>query len=102
MPVYLVVAITGKEAIGIGVETVAPDNFHRVKDDTWLVDYEGPLLELYDKLGIYDGSSGAGFVTTVTDYAGRADDSIWVWLMAHDTEPDADIVLAQWPIVEPY
>jgi len=101
MPIYLVVATKGKEAIELAIETVAPYAFDRIKDDAWLVDDPGTYLELYDKLGIYDGSSGEGFLSLVNDYAARAHESMWFWLMAHCPDEDADYNVANWPAVEP-
>jgi hypothetical protein len=53
---------------------------HQVKDDTWLLVFDGTARELADKLGIRKGISGSGLVCSISNYSGRANSEVWEWL----------------------
>jgi hypothetical protein len=83
MPVYAIIATKRPEDLGRKIETDYPDDFISVRDDVWLVDYDGTTQGLAAKLGIRSGESGSGLVIPVDTYSGRANADIWDWLKVH-------------------
>jgi hypothetical protein len=84
MPVFVVIATRGADQIGERVGTL--DGIKArfpIKDDAWLVTYEGTTRSLAEELGIRSGDSGSGLVFPIANYAGRAASELWEWLKLH-------------------
>lgn len=52
-----------------------------LRDDVWLVAYDGTTQLLAEKLGIRSGESQPGIVLLVSNFSGRASPDIWAWLV---------------------
>lgn len=83
MQIFAVIAIKGPKTIETALESVAPDDFYALKDDVWLVAFEGTTQQLAEKLGIRDGKNGTGLVAPIGNYSGRASTDLWEWLKVH-------------------
>ncbi len=78
--VFAVIAIRQPESVRAEVEKLPEHSYYEVKDDTWLVSYEGTTRQLAELLGIRNGKSGSGLVLLTSAYSGRASDDTWEWL----------------------
>jgi hypothetical protein len=83
MAVFLIVATKGHKTLEAKLETTLPDAFYPVRDDAWLVEYDGTTQQVADALGIRSGEVGAGLVVPVVNYSGRGSMDMWEWLQLH-------------------
>lgn len=60
-----------------------PGAFYPVRDDVWLVEYDGTTQQAADALGIRSGEVGSGLVVPVINYSGRGAMDMWEWLQLH-------------------
>jgi hypothetical protein len=81
--IFVVIAKTGVPAIGEALKNVAPEGTYSIKDDAWLVQFEGTSQDLAEKLGIRDAKNGTGIVMPITNYSGRGPLDMWEWLRVH-------------------
>jgi hypothetical protein len=73
--VFAVIATRGAE-----VQKLPEPSYYEIKDDAWLVSYEGTTRQLAERLGIRGGESGSGLVILAAGYSGRASSDVWEWL----------------------
>lgn len=84
MQTFLVVATRGEDAIMRAILELEPRAIYFiVKNDTWLVEYDGTAWELSDKLGIHSGANGDGIIVSASSFAGRGADVMWDWMMEY-------------------
>jgi hypothetical protein len=80
MLLFAVIATRGHKTIASAIEAKHQGKFYPVKDDVWLVAYDGTTQSLAEDLGIRDGRNGSGLVIPVGNYSGRASADLWEWL----------------------
>lgn len=83
MPVYAIIATRTPREIGRKIEAEHQGSYLAVRDDVWLVDYDGTTRGLAEALGIRKGETGSGLVLSIGNYSGRANADIWDWLKVH-------------------
>ncbi|CAO3372932.1 hypothetical protein [Azospirillum argentinense] len=83
MSIFAVIATKGNKTIGAVLERQAAGRFYALKDDVWLVTYDGTTQKLAEDLGIRDGRNGSGLVIPVPNYSGRGAPELWEWIRAN-------------------
>jgi hypothetical protein len=81
MRVFVVVATRD----GPKVEAALKEYQHLpVKDDVWLVAFDGTTRELAQNIGIRSGDTSPGLVCAISGYSGRLPKEAWEWLSLHE------------------
>jgi hypothetical protein len=74
------------------IDDLGSENIHKIKDDAYLIDFNGTTRELAEKIGIRGSEAGeaTGIVFSIRNFSGRAPAEVWEWLSLH--KPDREIV----------
>ena len=84
MAVFAIIASNDGAGLGLTIQRkIAPQDFHKVDDSTWLVSAPQNIVtpkELSDYLEISSGSIGQVLIMHVTSYYGFHKREIWDWL----------------------
>jgi hypothetical protein len=85
MHVFVVIVMRHPEEVSRRIaDLVREEDAYQVKDDVWLVSYDGTAQGLAEKLGLRGEDTGAiGMVFPIANYSGRARTSAWEWLKGH-------------------
>ena len=85
MHVFVVVIMRHPEEVSRRIaDVIRAEDAYQIKDDVWLVSYDGTAQALAERLGLRRENTGAiGIVFPVADYSGRARMSAWDWLKDH-------------------
>jgi len=86
MHVFVVVVMRHPEEVSRRIaDLIRTKDAYQIKDDVWLVSYDGSAQALAERLGLRRADTGAiGIVFPVANYSGRARMSAWDWLKEHD------------------
>lgn len=83
MPVFVVVATRVPREVKAAIDALNAPSYE-IKDDTWLVDYEGTTRELAERIGIRPiDSPSSGVVFPITNFSGKHRSDLWEWLKLH-------------------
>ena len=82
MAIYAIISQpnTNAPALKDAITANYPIHFPMEGGVGWLVATSGPASGISDKLGITNGTAGAGIVVEVASYFGRANPNIWSWI----------------------
>ena len=80
MQIFMVISTGTANQVEKHLDETVPGKFYSVKEGVWLAAFDGTTQQLSEKLGIRDGVSGAGLVTPISNYSGRASADLWEWL----------------------
>ena len=85
MHVFVVVVMRHPEELSRRIAVlIHTEDAYQVKNDVWLVSYDGSAQALAERLGLRREDTGAiGMVFPVANYSGRARMSAWDWLKHH-------------------
>ena len=93
MAIFAVMLIGPSPPFATKLTTDFAGNFYKVSDTQWLVSATGTAVEISNRLGITDGSTGAGFVFATAGYFGRAPTDAWEWIKAKLEAPTANVAV---------
>jgi hypothetical protein len=80
---FIVVATKGADQIGRAVEEeFGTNDSYALREDVWLIPFDGTTRQLAERLGIRQGTNGSGLVAPLAGYSGRASSELWEWFKA--------------------
>jgi hypothetical protein len=83
MRVFVVIATRDGSKVQAALQEKQYQNFP-VREDAWLVAFNGTTRELAENLGIRGGQTSPGLVCAISGYGGRLPKEAWEWLGLHE------------------